>query len=403
MKYIALWICFFILTNQLLAQPQADPINLNNNDSLLRATLLSSIQAEHRERNEEYNKQIQELNGRIIILDKKLEEEKDAQKKVVGLIERVQILEKREQAAVNNVESVYQQNYQTAVVNLFFMERELKPLILFNSTKDFFGTLSDVSNPMNYSGYNVWFAQFKTYIEENKKKAASLEIVDKLLNLGAEKSQSLPLAGPIANALFDGISMFINSFSKKEEKLREESIKMFELTATLSQFVHERDLIEHNWENLNKELDELQKLQAKCLEENLTILGILSDDFYKNFTQQTDANKYFEYIKKITAEIEQLIQKEHRQNPEKWKTRFYYQMQTVQSLKIRFGNLTFRIKENIAQYHNLIGKYAKSEIPEMKEKMRELSVKLDRLNSAFDKQFSPQNYIHAAAQMYIVD
>ena len=283
------------------------------------------------------------------------------------------------------------------------MERELKPLVLFNSTKDFFGTLSEVSNPMNFKGYKAWFEQFKLFIEDNKKKTASLEIVDKMLSLGGEKTQAIPIAGPIAHALFEGISMFINSLGKKDEKLREESMKMFELTAMLSQFVHERDLIEHNWVNLNKELDELQKLQAQCLSENLELLNISSADFHKEFTEQTDANKYFEYIKKVTSNIEQLIKKEHSERPEKWKTRFYYQMQAVQSLKMRFGNLTFRIKENIAQYQNLISKYTKSDIPEMKEKMKDLANKLERLNNAFDKQFSPQAYIRAASQMYIVD
>jgi hypothetical protein len=283
------------------------------------------------------------------------------------------------------------------------MERELKPLILFNSSKDFFGTLSDVSNPMSYKGYQEWFGKFKQYTEANKSKTPRLEVVSHLLNLTGDVSKGLPLAGPLSHSLFEGIGLFISSFSKKDENLRKESVQMFQLTATLSQFVHDRDLIEHEWQKLNKELDELQKLQNTCLEENFKILGLTASDFQQNFTTQTDANKYFEYIKKIAGSINRIVKEERVVNPEKWKTKFYYQMQAVQSLKIRFGTLTFRIKENIAQYKELIEKYSKSETPEMKEKMQGLSLKLDQLNNAFDKQFSPQEYIRAATQMYMVD
>lgn len=374
------------------------------NDSTMRAQLLDAIKSEHNARSEEYNKQLQELNHRIQELDKQVQSEKDAQAKVKSLIERVQVLEKKEEAGNNNIEGVYQQNYQTAVVNLFFMERELKPLALFNSSKDFFGALSDVSNPMNYKGYQEWFGKFKQYIEANKNKVPTLEIIGNLLTLAGGTSKNIPLAGPVSHSLFEGIGLFISSLSnKKDENLRKESVQMFQLTATLSQFIHERDLIEHEWQKLNKELDELQKLQRNCLDENFKILGISAADFQQNFTTQTDANKYFEYIKNIASGIHGIIKQERAANPEKWKTKFYYQMQSVQALKIRFGTLTFRIKENIAQYKELIDKYSKSETAEMKENMRNLSLKLDQLNNAFDKQFSPQEYIRAATQMYMVD
>lgn len=387
-----------------LAQAQdTTKIATSSNDSTVRAALLVELTQQHQSANQALTKQITELDQKLATIDKKIQTENNAQKKVETLVERVQILEKKDSTLSENLVGAYEHNYKAAVINLVFMDRELKPLVLFNASREFFQGLSDVSNPMNYAGYNDWFKKFKAYLDKSKSTDANLAMLDNLLSLSGDLSKGLPLAGPVANSLMGGIASFISTFGKKEKEMRKESQAMLDLTAVLSQFTHDRNLIETEWEQINKELDELQRLHNEAIERNLSILRINRKDFDKDFANELDANKRFDYIKTLTTTISQRVREERKSNPDKWKTTFYHQMQTVQSLKIRFGTLTFRIKENIAKYQELIKKYQNSTLPEMKTKMTELNARLEKLNNAFDATFSPQAYIKSANQMYIVD
>lgn len=412
MRFLPLLLCFG-LYQSVSAQVPPNPniasgtgwgtVKTGTTDSTLRANLLTELSQQHTNTNEQLTKQLSEFDKRIASIDQKIEKEQNAQKKIEVLVERVQILEKKENTVHENTLSVYNTNYQSAVINLLFMERELRPLILFNASREFFEGLTDVSNPLNYKGYNDWFAKFKTYIDKSKSGDVFLGVLDGLLTISGDMSKGLALVGPLANTLITGIGGFINSMSKKEQALRAESQKMFELTSLLSQFTHDRHLIETEWEQINKELDELQKLHLESLEAVFRLLKIEKKAFEADFANEQDANKRFEYIKSLTQIIGQRVRAEKTANPDRWKTAFYYQMQTIQSLKIRFGTLTFRIKENIGKYQQLITKYQKTGNPELKDNMDKLSGKLERLNTAFDATFNPQSYIQAANKMYIVD
>jgi len=402
MKKLFFAASFLLLGLNVQAQ-DSTKVTTGANDSTLRAALLLDLTRQHSSNNEQITKQITELDQRLATIDKKIKEENNAQKKVESLVERVQILEKKEETVSENLVGTYDHNYKAAVINLVFMDRELKPLVLFNASREFFQGLADVSNPMNYAGYNDWFKTFKTYMDKTKSADANLLMLDNLLSLTGDLGKGIPLAGPVASSLIGGIGTFINSLGKKNKELRKQSQTMFELTAILSQFTHDRNLIETEWEQINKELDELQRLHNESLNKNLKILGIDRKDFDAAFANELDANKRFDYIKTLTDAIAKCVRQERKANPDKWKTTFYHQMQTVQSLKIRFGTLTFRIKENIAKYQDLIKKYQNSTSPELKIKMSELSLRLDKLNNAFDATFSPQAYIKSANQMYIVD
>ena len=403
MRFLSFFLICNLWNSYIFAQDSLK-VATNSNDSLLRAALLGEVNRQHNASNDLLNRQLTDFEKKIQLIDKKIENESNSQRKVEALVERVQILEKKETANLDNLISVYEYNYKAAVVNLVFMERELKPLVLFDASRDFFAGLGDACNPSSYSGYNDWFNKFKTHIEQNKSKVRSFALIDQAMRLtGGVGKDFLPLAGPLANQFLQGIGDFIVSLGKRNKALIAESEQMFKLTAVLSQFVHERDLIENEWESINKKLDELQKLHSESLKENFAILGISAQDFRDNFANEMDANRRFDYIRNLTQKIKERVKTEKDKNPDKWKTTFYQQMQTVKSLKIRFGELTFRIKENIGKYQGLIQKFVQSDIPEIKANMNKLATKLERLNSSFDATFNPQAYIKAADRMYIED
>lgn len=174
------------------------------------------------------------------------------------------------------------------------------------------------------------------------------------------------------------------------------------MTTSISQFTHDKDLIETEWQGINKSLNELKDLQNEAMEDNLVdMLGINMKDFQEHFTNETDAKKRTQYMLDISKIAENKIVEERSKNPENWKQEYHDQMLQVQNLKIRFGMLTFRILENLNKYEKLIDKY--DEDPYLKEEMKQLRLKLDLVRNSFESTFNPQEYIKASNEMYIVE
>lgn len=364
--------------------------------------VLTELNRERLIQRENLDLRIKQIDSKISSLDESLKNTSSATEKVEKLVERVQILEEKQSELDKNVVSVYKYNYSSAVLNLASMEREIKPLNLFNSSRDFYTTLDKVSNPMTYEGYTAWFKEFEKYIEANKKDEAKLAALSHILNVTGNLAEGTPFTGMFAGSLFDGIGSFINSLGRRDKDLRDKSMQMFKLTTTVSQFTHDKDLIETEWKVITKSLDELKELQEKAMEDNIVkILGINRNEFKKNFTEETDAKKRTQYIISVSKIAENKIAEERTKNPENWKQDYYNQMVNVQNLKIRFGTLTFRIMENLDKYQALINKYKDDEF--LKTRVAELGLKLNMVRNSFESTFNPQEYIRASNEMYIVE
>ncbi|SDS43315.1 hypothetical protein [Christiangramia echinicola] len=345
---------------------------------------------------------IKEIDSKITNLDESIKNSNSASEKVEKLLERVKYLEERQEEIDKNTVSVYKYNYSSAVLNLASMEREIKPLNLFNTSREFYTTLDAVGNPMNYEGYQEWFGKFKKYIAEEKEDDARLEALNHMLQVTGDLAKGTPFTGMFAGSLFDGISNFIGSLNRRDKELKEESMKMLKLTTSIAQFTHDKDLIETEWEAITKSLNELKELQNKAMEDNLVeILDIKKKDFTEKFTNETNAKKRTQYILDISKIAENKIVEERKTNPENWKQEYHDQMLAVQNLKIRFGMLTFRILENLEKYEKLIHKYESD--PFLKDEMKNLRLKLDLVRNSFESTFNPQEYIKASNEMYIVE
>lgn len=393
--FAALFIIFgsFSASAQLYSEDQSASVTEQVLKELNRERSLLSQNLEFR---------IKEIDSKITNLDESIRTSNSASEKVEKLLERVKFLEQRQEEIDKNTVSVYKYNYSSAVLNLASMEREIKPLSLFNSSREFYSTLDKVSNPMNYDGYQQWFGRFKGYIEEEKEDDAKLEALNHMLQVTGDLAKGTPFTGMFAGSLIDGISQFVGSLNRRDKELREKSIKMLKLTTSISQFTHDKDLIETEWEGINKNLNELKELQQEAIEDNLVeILGISRDGFTEKFTNETDAKKRTQYILDISKIAENKIVEERKTNPENWKQEYHDQMLTVQNLKIRFGMLTFRILENLEKYEKLIAKYEND--PFLKDEMKNLRLKLDLVRNSFESTFNPQEYIRASNEMYIVE
>ncbi|BAV09065.1 hypothetical protein SAMN05421788_101512 [Filimonas lacunae] len=371
------------------------------NDKQLKDRVLSEIQINFDKKTRTIDSTVFRLDEKVGDLDKSIKESKDAKEKADKLLLRVQALEDKQKAIDQNEMNIFQANYQSALVNLVSMDREIKPLILFNSTKAFFGSLGEASNPLNYPGFQDWYKSFNTYLQSNKDKSPMLSVTSSLLSISNSLTSAVPLTGPITSALFSSMTSYIDNIPKKQKDLKDQSEQMMALTMKLSQFNYDKDQIEHEWENITKELNDLQSKYDKSISNNLKTLNISTTDFSANFTKENDAEKRYLYLTELRKKAAEFVSKEKNENQKEWKQQVFIPMNEVQGLKLRFGQITFRISQNIVKYSELFAKYREDK--QIGSRIKDLEVRLKELQETFDKAFDPLDYINSANKMYKVN
>ena len=373
------------------------------NDSIpsekkLKDKILTEIQNTLDKKNVTLDSTIKKIDYRIDNIDSLLKTSTNAKERADKLLERVQIIEDKQKALEENELNIYQANYQSAIINLLSIEREIKPLLLFNATKNFFTELSSVSNPLTYSGYQEWFKKFKLYVQKNKKNDFNLRISDDFITLSESVSATLPITGAASQMMFTGMSSYINSMKEREKELKQESEKMFSMTMALSQFTDDKDKIEYEWDMITQSLKGLQTYYDSTLNRNLASIGINKDDFISHFSKENDADKRYLYLTNIRQKMAQIVSDLKSKSPKEWKEMIHYEMADVQALKLKYGDVTFQINHHINQYEGLIKKYEKSEL--LSPRMELLETKLTLLKETFDKAFDPSEYTNSVFRMY---
>jgi hypothetical protein len=240
-RYFLLLISFSIISVHTYGQITDTALT----DTKIKDRVLNEIQDNLGRRSKTADSTVANIDKKLSELDKAIKDSKNTSKKVDKLLQRVQEIEKKQLTNDENELYVNQANYSSAIINLVSMDREIKPLVLFNTTKGFFTSLTETSNPMNYPGYNQWYDKFYVFIQNQKAKEASLNVLNSLITLTGDMSKGAPFTGPLIESMFSGIGSFINSLGNSKKELRSESEKMFVLTAKISQFTHDKDLIEH--------------------------------------------------------------------------------------------------------------------------------------------------------------
>jgi hypothetical protein len=389
-----------LITQLALGQTQMPDTTLSS-DKNIRNKVLSDIQDNLDKKTRSIDQTLSRLDNKVDSLDLAIAATRDAREKADKLLLRVQALEEKQQAIEENELNVYQANYQSAIINLVSMDKEIQPLLLFNSAKSFFSTLNETANPMNYPGYQEWYKQFYAYIEKEKDKDPALNVLHDMVQITGNITSATPIAGPVCQALFLGIDNYITSLGSKKKELRDESQKMFLLTAKLSQFDYDKDLIEQQWEIVTNDLNKMQIHYDTILNQNLTLLKVPREDYTHRFTKETDADQRYQFLTELRKRASALVTDRRTTDIKTWKQPIYYELMDVQSLKLRFGELTFEIRGIIGRYNELVAKYKND--PEIGLKVQALGVKLDAMSDTFDSAFDPTEYINSATRMYLVN
>lgn len=370
-------------------------------DKNIRQKVLSDIQDNLDRKTKTIDLTLTRLDHKVDSLDIEIAASRDARDKADKLLQRVQALEKKQAAIEENELYVYQANYQSAIINLVSMDKEIKPLILFNATRSFFNTLGETANPMNYPGYQDWYKRFYAYIEKEKDHDPALDVLHDMVTVTGNITSVTPLAGPAFQAFFIGINSYIGSLSSKRKEEREMSQKMFLLTAKLGQFDYDKDLIEQQWEIVMKELEKLQIHYDTILNQNLALLRMKPEEYEQRYNRETDADKRYQFLTELRKRASSLVMDRKAADAKSWKQPIYYELMDVQSLKLRFGDLTFDIRGILSKYKELVAKYRNDQ--EIGLKVQGLEVKLNALNDTFDQAFDPTEYINSATRMYLVN
>lgn len=130
------------------------------------------------------------------------------------------------------------------------------------------------------------------------------------------------------------------------------------------------------------------------------MVDINRTEFTNAFTRESDANKRYLYLTMLRDKAALYVIDMKQRNPKDWKENIYYQLMDVQSLKMKYGDVTYRIREHIDKYNQLIDKYKNNK--NIGDHVAKLENKLNDLKQTFDSTFEPIEYVHTATRMYKV-
>ena len=377
----------------------------NTGDTLLyehtiKEKVLNDIQTGLNNKTSAIDSTIRHIDLKVDKLDSMILSASSAKEKAEKLLERVQVVEDKQKAIEENELNIYQANDQSALINLLSMEREIKPLILFNATRNFFSELSQVGNPATYPGYQEWFKSFKDFIDKNKANDIYLKTLDNMLSVTQTAGSLSLLTSGASQVVFSGMSNYINTIARRHRELKDESEKMFQLTITLTLFEADRTKIESNWEAYTLALENLQKQYGTSLKHNLQLINVDEKQFNEQFTLENDADKRYMYLTSLRQKASQLVLNIKKDNPKDWKEKLYFELISIRDLKLKYGELLTEMNLHVAQYDKLISKYKTDK--DLGPRMASLETRLNSLKDTFDKTFDPADYINSAYRMYKV-
>jgi hypothetical protein len=368
-------------------------------------TISDKIKMERDSELNSYKNKLKENDVEIKKLQDKLSESNNNQVKIATLDGLQQKLDERIKALETASKRKANYNGQLALIELLSVQRDLQPAQLFSSSQTFFSQLGNISNLQNYPSFTTWKTEYDKWYVKQDRDDQMIELVNSSIGLIGDVANKVPLYGSIVQTVSSGIGTLISSFGNKHKELKKKTPEMLRLLNATSQFENQKAIIDHEWEQINKELSQLQAENDKLLREQLKYYGIDYNQYeseYLNATLETERDRFKTKCRttlntKITAFDKDTV------TANKWLGQVETYMYKVQSLRIRFGNLTNRMLSNIDRYEQLIKIYSdKTKFPqELTDKIEGIGKTLSSVKKNFSTTFKPEKYIEDSAVMYI--
>lgn len=345
---------------------------------------------------------ISKLTDKLVTADSKSVSEKEKIKDLetlqLALDNRLRILEETPKTKINL-------NGQLAFTELLSIQRDIQPVDLFLTSQSFFNQLGNIGKLQQYSGFTSWKTEYDKWYKKQGTEDPLISVINTSLSLISSATAAVPLYGTMVNTAISGVGNLITALGKKEKELYDKTPQMLLLLNVISQFEQQKSIIDHEWTLINKELEQLQKENTELLQEQMGYYGIPMDKFqakYLKATLDNDREAFKNECREIISEKLSNLDK-NQKSKGKWLGQVETYMNKVQSLRLRFGQLTLRMMSNIEQYQNLINLYSdSSKFPaEFTSKTTGLNNSLNSLKNKFNTSFNPSKYIEDSAVMYI--
>jgi hypothetical protein len=276
---------------------------------------------------------------------------------------------------------------------------------LFVSSQTFYTQLGNIGKIQNYNTFNAWKKDYDNWYNRQGKDDAMMEVINSSLNLISAVGSNVPLYGTMVATASSGITALVTAIGKKEKNLSEKTPAMLKLLNVTSQFENQKAIIDHEWVQINKELEQLQKENAALLEDQMNYYGISMLEYKRKYLAATldiDRETFKNECRRAISD--KILLLESSQNTKgKWLGQVETYMFKVQSLRLRFGQLTSRMLVNMDQYESLITVYSDStRFPaEFTTQINGLNNSLKSLKNKFYASYNPAKYIEDSAVMYI--
>ncbi len=345
---------------------------------------------------------ISKLTEKLAAADSKTatdkEKIKDLETLQLALDDRLRILEETPKTKINL-------NGQLAFTELLSIQRDIQPVDLFLTSQTFFTQLGNIGKIQQYNGFTTWKSEYDKWYKKHGTEDPLVNVLNTSINLISTATSAVPLYGTMVNTAISGVSSLVMSLGKKEKDLYDRTPQMLLLLNVTSQFEQQKSIIDHEWTLINKELEQLQKENTELLQEQMTYYGISMDRYqsrYLKATLDSDRESFKNDCRKVISDKISGLDK-NQSSKGKWLGQVETYMYKVQSLRLRFGQLTMRMMANIEQYQNLITVYSDAtKFPaEFTSKINNLNNPLNSLKNKFNSSFNPARYIEDSAVMYI--
>jgi hypothetical protein len=316
----------------------------------------------------------------------------------VALDSRLAILEKTPKIRVSL-------NGQLAFTELLSIQRDVQPADLFLTSQQFFSQLGNISNIQQYKDFNEWKSEYDKWYSKKGGGDQMFEFLNSSLSLVSNVANKVPLYGSVVQTVSSGVNTLVMSFGKNERELKSLTPSMLRILNIASQFEQQKSAIDHEWDAITNELNQLQLENQELLSQQLAYYGLDTAKYRRDYFLATLDSRREAYKNECRLTISRKIvaMEADSLTKGKWQGQIETFMYKVQSLRMRFGQLTARMMMNINRYSELIADYSdSSKFPSaFTAKVGELNRTLDLVKDKFGKSFNPAKYIEDSAVMYI--
>ncbi len=345
---------------------------------------------------------VNKLMEKLAATDSKTSSEKekmnDLEKLQVALDNRLKILEEAPKTKINL-------NGQLAFTELLSIQRDIQPVELFLTSQFFFDQLGSIGQIQNYKSFSSWKTSFDKWYEREGKSDAMVGVLQQSIGLISSASAAVPLYGTMVNSAISGVNTLMSTVSKKEKELYDKTPEMLRVLTVSSQFEQQKSIIDQEWKMINQELEQLQKENSQLLNEQMKYFGIDKSRYESRYLRATLDSEREQFKNECRKSISDKIifLDSSADTRGKWLGQVETYMYKVQSLRLRFGQLTTRMQANISQYETLIKTYSDPVLfpAEFTSKIMALNSPLNNLKNKFYSSFNPAKYIEDSAVMYI--